>query len=1010
MLTSDNRERVLAAAILLGLLHLCFFSCIWGNKTFLESARDQPSIMPQGAWAGKPVRIAFPKMLDTGAPAWVPEPLLKLIGNDYATERTLPLWNPYQAYGTPLAANMQSQPFYPLTLALSLHPTPRTYNWFILARLFLAGLFAYLFIRFFVSFVPALASAVTSMLAGYYVLFITMPHLSVEVLLPAALWAAERLLRRPRYSTVVWFSAILFLVMVGGMPESSLLLLSFIYLYVLFRLAADRRLHFKCLRRATYLLIATVTGLALSGLLLFPFHEYMTLGFDMHQPSNISGGIQGLTHDPRNLSIFTYLFPLLYGPPFSSALSPGWNGLRNYIGLIGLFLSLTGILGSSWRRNQRDRLLSSLACFFGLCVVAIVLKRYGFAPVNFVGDLPLFSLVQFVKYDEVILSICVSMLCAIGLERMSRRRVPFGAQMTALTVTFLTVPLAVIFSRKLLVKELLIDHIALGFPLWTLGLPICLLFCAAILLINYNRKLSENPRHKILAPGFAIGMLALLTGESVVSYIVPAYYSFHNRLPTIAENPYVGAPFISHLQAQPGRYRIFAADGILFPNWASAFGLFDIRDLDAMYYSRYFPFLRAFSPPKIRGYGDELEDRFTGQGNLEFSDLLPKRLLQLSSVKYFVTMRPVTEPNAIVEEILKQTQGRIVNGKENLITRQNFVLDGAAREALGEHPPYDRLPYSVLVGEKKQSFHFSYALNPAVFEHTCGDGVEFVVEAKSASGRITKLFSSYIDPKRNITERHWINGSADLDPYRGQRIELLFSTNGGPKGNTCNDWAAWSNFEFGSSRNDNEAAPELVYDREVKIYRFADVLPRAAIYYKAAIRTNENEVLRELTNQNLSIFHLVVLDGSKLTARDRKFIQDMSSAQPDRAKPAEITSYKSRTVTIEATLERSGILVLNDTNYPGWEVEVDGHKDRILNANYLFRGVALAAGKHVVRFIYNPRSFRLGFGVSLIAFTVLTLWGILAWSARRREKRPGRRSELAPHLALWGVRDHQKDN
>jgi hypothetical protein len=28
------------------------------------------------------------------------------------------------------------------------------------------------------------------MLAGYYVLFITMPHLSVEVLLPAALWAA----------------------------------------------------------------------------------------------------------------------------------------------------------------------------------------------------------------------------------------------------------------------------------------------------------------------------------------------------------------------------------------------------------------------------------------------------------------------------------------------------------------------------------------------------------------------------------------------------------------------------------------------------------------------------------------------------------------------------------------------------------------------------------------------------------------------------------------------------
>src|SRR5208282_4441923 len=106
------------------------------------------------------------------------------------------LWNPYVSYGTPLAANMQSQPFNPLFVLFALHPGPRTYNFFILARFLLTGLGTYLYLRLFLPFVPSIAGGIACMLSGYYILFYNMPHLSVEMLIPALFLATERLLRR----------------------------------------------------------------------------------------------------------------------------------------------------------------------------------------------------------------------------------------------------------------------------------------------------------------------------------------------------------------------------------------------------------------------------------------------------------------------------------------------------------------------------------------------------------------------------------------------------------------------------------------------------------------------------------------------------------------------------------------------------------------------------------------------------------------------------------------------
>jgi hypothetical protein len=68
-------------------------------------------------------------------------------------------------------------------------------------------------------------------------------------------------------------------------------------------------------------------------------------------------------------------------------------------------------------------------------------------------------------------------------------------------------------------------------------------------------------------------------------------------------------------------------------------------------------------------------------------------------------------------------------------------------------------------------------------------------------------------------------------------------------------------------------------------------------------------------------------------------------------------------------------IVLADTYAPGWRAFVDGEEAPIHPVNHLFRGVALEAGAHRVRFEYRPRSVLVGAAVSLGA---LAVWLALA--------------------------------
>jgi len=961
-----SKHQTLSAALFLVLvLHVCFFPFIWGNETLLAGSRGVPSVMPDGAFYGGSQGPAIYRANDPGAPAWVTEADAPLVRYQYLSEKRLPLWNPYQSYGAPLAANMQSQPFNPLFVLYALHPGPRTYNFFILCRFLIAGLCAYLYLRLFLPFAPSLAGGLVCMLSGYHILFLNMPHLSVDVLLPAVFLAIERLLRRQSVRNVLLAILVVFLSIAGGMPETTLLILTYGYVYFFFRVIGDRTFRSAAGRHFTYLLFVNAIGFALAGLLLAPFVEFLRISYDRHQIKNI-GHITGIVHDHFGLSIFTYVIPTLFGTAWKT-IAPslgGYAALRDFFGITPILFAIIAMLGLLSKRHR------NLVVFFAITVIVVLLKRYGAPLVNWIGYLPFFQVVEFPKYEEPLLAFALAVLCAFGVDRVLSHGIGQRQLVASLSIAFLLLAGIVAFS----LPAVLAAHAEPHEYYLSLAGAAGILFAATLLLLGSNRDTGKTG-------WLAAGLLALMTCEMAGDYIYPVYYVL-TRSATDDTNPYRGAPYIGFLKANTsGNERVFGRDRILHPDWAGSFQLADIRGLDALYYFKYLRFVRSFLRDEVpRGPGGDLVERLTGGNEHNFNTSLKKRLLQLSSVKYLLSMRPFAIDSALVQDIFGQNAGRLAAGLENLIETRQFTIGGEAKAVLYEHPPYDRLPFTTEITPDKLRLMFSVAMDPAVYDGSqpiCGAGVEFRLEARDSGGRITPLFDRYIDPKHNPAERKWIEESVDLTPFLGSQIDLLFSTAPGPAGDTCMDWAGWGDPHF-----KGETAPppafRLVYDHEIKIYEYADRLPRAALYSQVETVADDGAALARLGSPELDIFQTAVVSLKGLSAEDVAALRGLGVHE--RVREAKILSYASQEVNIDATADRPVLLVLNDSDYPGWNVYVDGRRSRWITANYLFRGVPLPPGRHLVRFAYEPASFAAGAAVSGVG--LLCLAGFVVWRRR----------------------------
>jgi membrane protein YfhO len=157
-----------------------------------------------------------------------------------------------------------------------------------------------------------------------------------------------------------------------------------------------------------------------------------------------------------------------------------------------------------------------------------------------------------------------------------------------------------------------------------------------------------------------------------------------------------------------------------------------------------------------------------------------------------------------------------------------------------------------------------------------------------------------------------------------------------------------------------------------RLFEVTGGVPRAYVAARTILDPDPLSTLRRLSSETFEPLRDVVVDvPTRVTSK--------TSFQGD----ATIKLYQNNKVELDARLNEPGVLVLTDAFYPGWRVFVDGNEQRILRANYLFRGVELAAGHHTVEFNYDPVSFKIGFVISSLTAALLIAVPVVAWIRRR---------------------------
>jgi hypothetical protein len=147
------------------------------------------------------------------------------------------------------------------------------------------------------------------------------------------------------------------------------------------------------------------------------------------------------------------------------------------------------------------------------------------------------------------------------------------------------------------------------------------------------------------------------------------------------------------------------------------------------------------------------------------------------------------------------------------------------------------------------------------------------------------------------------------------------------------------------------------------MYRRPNVLPRAFVVHEAQIIPGDGESLAALHAAGFEVGRTVTLPAAPPCS--------LEPAVPSVEETAQVVGESPNHLELKTRSEATGLLVLSEVEYPGWQASVDGQPTQVLRADTTLRAVCLPAGSHTVRFDFRPRDLVIGAIISCLALVVV---------------------------------------
>lgn len=152
-------------------------------------------------------------------------------------------------------------------------------------------------------------------------------------------------------------------------------------------------------------------------------------------------------------------------------------------------------------------------------------------------------------------------------------------------------------------------------------------------------------------------------------------------------------------------------------------------------------------------------------------------------------------------------------------------------------------------------------------------------------------------------------------------------------------------------------------------------LPRSYIAYNGQKIDTVEEFYKQLENESFVAENRILVEND-----------DLSLFNPGKTiEKVNIASATPTQIILTANSEIPGVLVVTDTNYPGWKAYLDDTPVKIYNVNLIQRGIYFPAGNHQVKFLFQPDSFELGKKITFYSWVIISLAVFLSVSVFPRK-------------------------
>ncbi|UCC64222.1 MAG: YfhO family protein, partial [Anaerolineae bacterium] len=859
----------------------------------------------------------------------------------------LPLWNPYLFLGVPFLANSQAAVFYPFHWPLAWLPVSKQIAFSVALHVFLGSLFAYLYARrsLGVSRFSAFLGALIFAFGGFVGAQVEhVNQLNVIIWLPLLLLLWDK--RQDRRHLVLAGLVVALMLLAGHTQAAYICLFAWgVYALVGRDGQGESRRHWSrrlALRIALYGLILAI-GVGVAAVQLLPTLELSRL-------SNRAGGLPYVEASSFSLRPQLLAYTLL--PSFGEDLAQvfGYEAFSEYIaylGVLGLFLALVGaLLRIGGRRRGALILLAGLGLFLAAGranPVYYLLYRV----------VPGFSLFRAPARWMLLYAFAGAMLAALGtdflfvppevkarllgcpreqLARRAWRRLLIGGAAVVLLFLLLS-PLLDFPAWQTLAAWAGLGTLALIFwanglsaraahgrfkAIW-LGLLLVELFVASRGLA-YNRatapealsSLRTAPAHLLADVHFSgqsppPRFISLSDTRYDPGDLTDIQALFANQLPPEAIYDFVVATKRKEILAPnlPLYYRLPTVDGY---------------DGGVLPLKRYVMLQRLFL--------DEADLSPDGRLREQLQQVPEGRLLSLLNVRYVITDKV---HDVWIDDVFYDLEHRAVLGSDaqewlELVDLPDFDVTGLGivsylegGEAIADGQPVAEVTIVEANGQVQrhliragvETAEGKYAARQPqhalarVGHHWRDDPAGNAYVARLSLGQATALQRVAVRYLA-ATGRLHLRGLTLIDERLGAFYPLTVSTSG----------------RF-----------RLVHSGDVKVYENLDALPRALLVHQANIAADDETALALLQDPAFDPATSAVLAAGTTPP---ELPPGQSMADDD---AVTIASYAPERVVVEASLSQAGYLVLSDTHYPGWQVDVDGRRAHLHRANLLFRAV-----------------------------------------------------------------------